>query len=38
MSRSRRNGFIAPAGEIVSRIAQEAEEILTQRFPRLVTQ
>jgi NAD(P)H-dependent flavin oxidoreductase YrpB (nitropropane dioxygenase family) len=29
---------IAPAGEIVSRIAQEAEEILTQRFSRLVTQ
>ena len=28
---------IAPAGEIVSRIAREAEEILTQRFPRLVT-
>jgi hypothetical protein len=27
---------IAPAGEIVSRIAREAEEILTQRFPRLV--
>jgi NAD(P)H-dependent flavin oxidoreductase YrpB (nitropropane dioxygenase family) len=27
---------IAPAGEIVSRIAREAEEILTKRFPRLV--
>jgi NAD(P)H-dependent flavin oxidoreductase YrpB (nitropropane dioxygenase family) len=27
---------ILPAAEIVSRIAQEAEEILTKRFPRLV--
>jgi hypothetical protein len=29
---------ILPAGEIVRRIAHDAEQILTQRLPRLVRQ